>query len=135
MVMAGDRPEEAVPGRYTRRVMARLCRRLLGIACLVGVAVAVARVRSRLATPTPLGIPAGTPVAAAPGGETAPAPGDDLSQIRGVGPVYGARLGDVGITGFAALAAADPALVAAAVGVTPGRAADWISQAAALAAR
>jgi hypothetical protein len=135
MVMAGERPEEAPPRRYTRPVMARFCRRLLGIACLVGVAVAVARVRSRLATPTPLGIPTGTPVGPTPSGETAPAPGDDLSQIRGVGPVYGARLADAGITRFAALADADPATVAAAAGVTPGRATDWISQAAALAAR
>jgi len=60
--------------------------------------------------------------------------GDDLSEVSGIGPVYRARLAEAGIDSFAALAAADPALVAEAAGAPESRAVDWIGQAAALAA-
>ena len=47
----------------------------------------------------------------APPAEPAPAAAadDDLEAIKGVGPVYAARLADAGITSFAVLAAADAA--------------------------
>ena len=59
-----------------------------------------------------------------------PTPGaDDLSEVKGIGPVYQARLEQAGITTFAALVAAEPQGIADAAGVTEGRAADWVSQA------
>ena len=66
-------------------------------------------------------------------GEEAPASAqpEDLAEVWGIGPVYRARLAEIGITTFAQLAAADPDTVVAATGVPPSRAADWIAQAAA----
>lgn len=58
--------------------------------------------------------------------------GDDLSEVKGIGPVYRARLQEAGITTFAALASADASTLAVQTGVSPDRAADWIDQAAAL---
>ena len=65
--------------------------------------------------------------------EPADGDGEDLTKVRGIGPVYADRLRSVGITDLAELAAADPAKVAEAADVTPERAADWVSQASALA--
>ena len=59
--------------------------------------------------------------------------GDDLTEVKGVGPVYRARLGEGGIVSFAALAAADPASVAEMAGVGEDTAAEWIAQASTLA--
>jgi predicted flap endonuclease-1-like 5' DNA nuclease len=105
---------------------------LLGV---VAAAVIVCRLR---------GCPAGLPAAGLPeededepaGGAEAPAPAaaEDLTQVWGIGPVYRARLAEVGITTFAQLAAAGSDAVVAATGVPPARAADWIAQAAARAA-
>lgn len=72
--------------------------------------------------------------------KAAPAPpellaADDLAVVSGIGPVFRSRLAEAGITTFARLAAADPAAVVEATGVTPRRAADWIAQAATLAGR
>lgn len=62
-----------------------------------------------------------------------PAPGsDDLSEVKGIGPVYRARLEQAGITTFASLVAAGPDAVAEAADVTVDRAAGWLKQAAAL---
>lgn len=64
---------------------------------------------------------------------TVPEPGtDDLSEVKGIGPVYRARLEQAGISTFAAMVKAGPDRVAEAAGVTADRAADWLSQAAAL---
>ena len=57
---------------------------------------------------------------------------DDLSEVKGIGPVYRARLEQAGITTFAAMVAAGAEAVAAAAEVTVDRATDWLSQAAAL---
>ena len=64
------------------------------------------------------------------GGSAAAA--DDLSQVKGIGPVYKARLLEGGITGFADLAGATPDQIAEIAGVGPDTAADWVKQASAL---
>jgi len=58
-------------------------------------------------------------------------PGDDLERIRGIGPVFAARLRQAGITTFAQLAAADPEELAAIVNLPAERVVedDWIGQA------
>lgn len=63
----------------------------------------------------------------------APAAADDLSAVKGIGPVFKARLATAGITTFAGLAAADPEVVAEYIGASHSQVEDWISQAAALA--
>lgn len=57
---------------------------------------------------------------------------DDLSEVKGIGPVYRGRLEQAGITTFAALVDAGPDRVAEAAEVTVERATDWLAQAAAL---
>ena len=62
-----------------------------------------------------------------------PAPGaDDLSEVKGIGPVYRARLEQAGYTTFTSLIAAGAEAVATAAEVTVDRAADWLSQAEAI---
>jgi predicted flap endonuclease-1-like 5' DNA nuclease len=58
---------------------------------------------------------------------------DDLSEVKGIGPVYRARLEQAGVTTFAGLAAMTAEDVAEAAGVTADRAKDWLSQATKLA--
>jgi len=58
---------------------------------------------------------------------------DDLTEVNGIGPVYAARLHEVGITSFAQLAAADAAELAGRADLSPERIADWIAKAADLA--
>ena len=58
---------------------------------------------------------------------------DDLEAIKGVGPVYAARLAEAGITSFAGLAAADAGQLAEHVDVRAEQVADWIDQARGLA--
>ena len=73
--------------------------------------------------------PAPEPVT--PDAEAAPA--DDLSEVKGIGPVYSRRLSEAGITTFAQLASTEPATVAAAAEVSEELASDWTDQAAVLA--
>jgi predicted flap endonuclease-1-like 5' DNA nuclease len=63
-------------------------------------------------------------VPAAPG-----LPADDLSAIKGIGPVYSARLAEAGIESFAALAAADAAALAEQIDAPTAQLEDWIAQA------
>ncbi len=58
--------------------------------------------------------------------------GDDLTSIKGIGPVYAGRLNGLGITTFAALAAADAAELAEQLDVAESQTTDWIEQAGAL---
>ncbi|MBN2113739.1 MAG: hypothetical protein JW785_06395 [Acidimicrobiia bacterium] len=113
-------------------------RRLLGFVVLLGVLAALAvladRLRRRLSTPIRLGGPGPEEAAPQPTREEPPS-ADDLAEVWGIGPVYRGRLAEAGITTFAALAAAEPALVVAATGVPEQRAAHWIAQAAALGSR
>jgi predicted flap endonuclease-1-like 5' DNA nuclease len=106
---------------------------------LVGAGAAVVAVfwllKDRITGPPQIPIDEPPPfrVSPTPVSESAGVP-DDLSEVNGIGPVYRARLAEAGIDSFAALAAADPALVAEAADTSESRAADWIEQAAALAA-
>jgi predicted flap endonuclease-1-like 5' DNA nuclease len=54
---------------------------------------------------------------------------DDLTQIKGIGPVYAGRLEMLGITTFRALSESDERVIADSLGTTDRAAADWISQA------
>jgi predicted flap endonuclease-1-like 5' DNA nuclease len=58
---------------------------------------------------------------------------DDLSQVKGIGPVYRARLVEGGITTFSALATAAPARLAEIAEVGEETAAAWAKQASTLA--
>lgn len=58
--------------------------------------------------------------------------GDDLTTIRGIGPVFAARLNAAGYRTLASLAGTDPQVLADAAGVTLERAEDWASQATSL---
>jgi predicted flap endonuclease-1-like 5' DNA nuclease len=54
---------------------------------------------------------------------------DDLTAIKGIGPVYASRLDERGVHSFRALANADAATLATSLGISPNVAADWIAQA------
>jgi len=64
-------------------------------------------------------------------GGASPVVPDDLTEVKGIGPVYAERLVDAGITTFAELANADVATVAGAAGVSESVAEGWLEQAAA----
>lgn len=76
--------------------------------------------------------PGSTRVATAPP-ESAEVAGDedadDLTEIKGIGPVYSQRLIDFGITTFAALAAADATEVAEYLSLKTEQVQNWIEQA------
>ena len=57
-------------------------------------------------------------------------PPDDLTAIKGIGPVYAARLGSIGINTFHQLAGADSRSVADTLNLPFAAVSDWISQAA-----
>lgn len=62
----------------------------------------------------------------------APTQPDDLTAIRGIGPVYARRLQDAGIATFAALAAQEPEKIGQIVQIKTWQAAspaEWIAQA------
>lgn len=99
------------------------------VAVGAGIAAVAWMVRDRLARPRTAPEPvAPAPFRVAPPVAT-PDTADDLSVIRGIGPVFSARLATAGIARFDALAAAAPSTVAAAAGVPEGRAREWIDQA------
>jgi hypothetical protein len=54
---------------------------------------------------------------------------DDLTQIKGIGPVYSARLKSIGITTFEGLAEIDPEVAADAAGVSTSAVEVWAAQA------
>ena len=55
--------------------------------------------------------------------------GDDLTVIKGIGPVYAARLDESGVRSLRALADSDATALATSLGISAGTAADWIAQA------
>ena len=55
--------------------------------------------------------------------------GDDLQKVKGIGPVYEARLHEIGIASFAALIGADSAEVAAKLEVQADAVVGWKTQA------
>jgi predicted flap endonuclease-1-like 5' DNA nuclease len=54
---------------------------------------------------------------------------EDLTIIKGIGPVYAARLEDAGITSLSELSTSDPQQVASAIDVPAGRVTEWIEEA------
>ena len=54
---------------------------------------------------------------------------DDLTAIKGIGPVYADRLHREGVTTFRALAATEAGDIAAALNVSSEMTSDWIAQA------
>jgi predicted flap endonuclease-1-like 5' DNA nuclease len=102
---------------------------------VIGAAAAVAAVawmlKDRLvrrmptrAEPAPAPVFRVTPAAVAPRPDA-----DDLSAIRGIGPVFKARLATAGISRFDELAVLEPARLADLAGVAESRAREWIDQA------
>ena len=77
------------------------------------------------AVPDPADVPAPPPA----GGEAKPAPaGDDLTEIKGIGPKYAQKLNELGIASFEALAEADHETLANQF-EPRAQVADWIAQA------
>ncbi|HSR45276.1 MAG TPA: helix-hairpin-helix domain-containing protein [Acidimicrobiia bacterium] len=54
---------------------------------------------------------------------------DDLQEIKGIGPVFAAKLADLGITSFADLAAGSIDELASGLDTTETRISDWMAQA------
>jgi predicted flap endonuclease-1-like 5' DNA nuclease len=52
---------------------------------------------------------------------------DDLTEIKGIGPVFAARLEEAGIRSFRGLSEVDAVTVATAVGTSEANVARWIS--------
>jgi predicted flap endonuclease-1-like 5' DNA nuclease len=70
--------------------------------------------------PPPKLRPTPTPDEAAP-----PETADDLTEVKGIGPTYAARLAAMSISTRSALASADPHEVAEAVGTSPATVKAW----------
>jgi hypothetical protein len=62
--------------------------------------------------------------------EEKPIQADDLTVIKGVGPVYAARLVDCGVTSLTDLSVANAEALATAIEVPVARVTDWIAEAA-----
>lgn len=63
---------------------------------------------------------------------TPPAPArepDDLTAIKGIGPVYASRLADIGVVSFHTLAGTDAQTIISATGASAGAVDEWIAQA------
>jgi predicted flap endonuclease-1-like 5' DNA nuclease len=102
---------------------------------VIGAAAAVAAVawmlKDRLVRKTPAPPePVPAPVFRVTPPATTPRPdADDLSAIRGIGPVFKARLAAAGISRFDELATLDADRLAGLAGVAESRAREWIDQA------
>ncbi len=118
-------------------------KKLIRIAVLVAALAAIAwLIKDRLVpAPEPLEEappfrPPPPPPPAPPAAATPPAAAaaDDLTEITGIGPAFAARLHELGVATFAALAGADAAELASQIpGASEERIAAWIGQAGALA--
>jgi predicted flap endonuclease-1-like 5' DNA nuclease len=93
---------------------------------IIGLGAAVWALRDRL-LPAPE-IPEGPPPRFRTG-DTPVASDDDLTAVKGIGPVYAARLVEAGIASFAELATADAVAVSEAAGVSESTATSWMEQA------
>ena len=60
---------------------------------------------------------------------TPPPEPDDLTEVKGIGPVYASRLNEAGIVTFRGLAESDSAATAAAIDMPAETVAGWIEQA------
>jgi predicted flap endonuclease-1-like 5' DNA nuclease len=96
---------------------------------IVGLGAAVWALRDKL-LPAPE-IPEGPPPRFRTGDTSTPS-SDDLTAVKGIGPVYAERLVEAGIASFANLVSADAATVSEAAGVSASTAASWMEQATSL---
>lgn len=99
------------------------------VTTVAGVALLFWLLRDRLVHLTPRRSEFISPVRPAPA-DIVP-PKADITEVKGIGPVYAERLAAAGIEGRAALATCDAATVAAAADVALERAEEWIADAAA----
>ena len=107
--------------------------RLLTLAGAVAGAVWYSRQQSETVTESAGGEWKARPKLQAVPDQAAPAPaaqgsGDDLTEIKGVGPKYSQQLKELGISSFAALAAADPETLSSKFEARAD-VEDWIAQA------
>ena len=104
-------------------------RRLIKLSGLLALAVAIVWLTREHLLPTPH-LPHEPP----PHYRSTPPPPasqpDDLTAIKGIGPVYATRLGSIGISTFHQLAEADSRTVADTLSLPFEAVSDWISQAA-----
>ncbi len=114
-------------------------KRLIRLLVFVALGTAVAWwLRERLVPPPQLPEEHPPPFRSAPHAHTpedpdpVPPDSDDLSIIRGIGPVYRERLADAAVTTFEQLAGADTVTLAEAVDVAAAQVEDWQEQARAL---
>ncbi len=109
--------------------------KITGIAIGVGAGVAAIAwmLKDRLTRPTPLPEEAPPTFRVPPPPVAARPDADDLAEIRGIGPVFKARLAAAGVSRFDELVRLDPERVAEIAGVPVGRAAEWVEQAHSLA--
>ncbi len=103
--------------------------RIAGV--VIGLGAAAWALRDKLLPPP--AVPEGPP----PRFRTTPPPAatsepDDLTTVKGIGPVYAERLVAAGYDSFAALAAAGPEAVGGAAGVSADTAKKWMESAARL---
>ncbi len=77
--------------------------------------------RDEAATPAPPSI--------APAESDASDETEDLTEVRGIGPVYQHRLAEMGVTTLAELATGDPAAIADHVEVSETQVREWMDQA------
>jgi predicted flap endonuclease-1-like 5' DNA nuclease len=88
--------------------------------------------RDRLGGPAPATVVdevPGYPIAPPPPAPKAPREPDDLSVLKGIGPVYQTRLADAGVVRFDELAAAEATTVAAQIEAPVSRVQGWIDEA------
>ena len=100
---------------------------------VIGVGAAVAAIawmlRDRMAKPQPEPEAPAARFRVSPPATAGRTDADDLAAIRGIGPVFKARLAGAGISRFDELAAASPDRLADIAGVPEPRAREWIDQA------
>ena len=103
-------------------------KKLLRFAALVALASAIVWLTREHLLPTPhvSHEPAPRYRSTPPAPQAAP---DDLTAIKGIGPVYAGKLADIGIKSFRGLSGITPDVVADELGTSPETVADWVAQA------
>lgn len=109
-------------------------KRVIQLAIIVAAAKVAYEVvrRQNAAAPLPAGAPyepAPVPVPVARAGPVDIDTSDDLTAIRGIGPVFAQRLADLGLSNFSALGGADADNVARQLGVSVAVFTAWQDQA------
>ena len=109
-------------------------KRVIQLAIIVAAAKVAYEVvrRQNAAAPLPAGAPyepAPVPVPVARAGPVDIETSDDLTAIRGIGPIFAQRLADLGLSNFSALGGADADNVARQLGVSVAVFTAWQDQA------